>query len=104
MPSLGQTAIPAVYFRGGTSKAVFLQQKDIPPPSKLRDRVLKRTMGAPDHMQIDGMGGSRLVTSKIAIVSPSKRDDADVDYTFAQIGLKGDHIDYLGNCGNVSGE
>lgn len=50
------------------------------------------------------MGGSRLVTSEVAIVSPSKRSDADVDYTFARVGLKGDNNDYLGNCGNISGE
>lgn len=104
MPSFGQTAIPAVYFRGGTSKGIFLQEKDIPAAGKLRDKVLKRMMGAPDHIQIDGMGGSRVVTSKIAIISPSKRDDADVDYTFAQIGIGSDEIDYSGNCGNISCE
>jgi 2-methylaconitate cis-trans-isomerase PrpF len=59
-------------------------------------------MGTPDVMQIDGMGGSRLVTSKIAIVSRSSRDDADVDYTFAQVDIERDGIGYDGNCGNIS--
>jgi 2-methylaconitate cis-trans-isomerase PrpF len=53
-------------------------------------------------MQIDGLGGSRLVTSKVAIIKHSARSDADVDYTFAQIDIEGDLIDYDGNCGNIS--
>lgn len=97
-----QTAIPAVMVRGGTSKAIFLHEEDIPPPGELRDRVLKRLMGAPDPIHIDGMGGSRVVTSKIAIIRPSQRDDADIDYTFAQVGIDDDHINYTGNCGNIS--
>lgn len=104
MPSFGQTAIPAVYHRGGTSKAVFLHEKDIPPPGDLRDAVLKRLMGTPDPIQIDGMGGSRIITSKIAIIKPSEREDADVDYTFCQVGMSEDNITYSANCGNISGE
>lgn len=102
MPSFGQTGIPAVYFRAGTSKGVFLQEKDIPAPGKLRDRVVKRIMGAPDQIQIDGLGGSRVVTSKVAIIGPSQREDADVDYTFGQVGIGDDAVDYSGNCGNIS--
>lgn len=68
----------------------------------MRDKLLKRVMGTPDPIQIDGMGGAMAVTSKIAIVRPSKRDDADVDYIFAQSGVKDDVIDYTANCGNIS--
>ena len=59
-------------------------------------------MGSPDPTQIDGMGGARIVTSKIAIIAPSKRPDADVDYTFCQVGLGEVSIDYEANCGNIS--
>ena len=59
-------------------------------------------MGTPDPIQIDGLGGAKAVTSKIAIVRPSKRDDADVDYIFAQSGVRDDMIDYSANCGNIS--
>jgi 2-methylaconitate cis-trans-isomerase PrpF len=100
--SAGQYGIPAAYIRGGTSKAVFLSKAHIPPPGPLRDAVLKRIMGSPDPMQIDGMGGTRVVTSKIAIVSPSERDGVDVDYEFAQVGIEQDEIGYDGNCGNIS--
>ena len=53
-------------------------------------------------MQIDGIGGTRVVTSKIAIVSPSTREGIDVDYEFAQVGISQDDIGYDGNCGNIS--
>ena len=100
--SIGQHGIPAAYIRGGTSKAVFLSGSVIPPPGQLRDKVLKRIMGTPDPMQIDGIGGTRVVTSKIAIISQSEREGIDVDYEFAQVGISQDTIGYDGNCGNIS--
>ena len=68
----------------------------------MRDRLLKRVMGTPDPIQIDGLGGAKAVTSKIAIIRPSKRHDADIDYVFAQSGVRDDMIDYSANCGNIS--
>lgn len=97
-----QTRIPISILRGGTSRGVFFHEKDIPKPGALRDRVLKRVMGTPDSSQIDGLGGAHTVTSKIAIVKQSARADADVDYTFAQVGTGDDTIEYKANCGNVS--
>lgn len=97
-----QLAVPCVLMRGGTSKAVFFHEKDVPPPGPVRDGFLKRAMGTPDALQIDGLGGSRLVTSKVAIVKRSSRDDADVDYTFAQVDVERDLIGHDGNCGNIS--
>jgi len=92
----------STYIRGGTSKALFFHEKDLPSPGPVRDEFLIRVMGSPDPNQIDGMGGTRIVTSKVAIVRPSKRRDADVDYTFAQIGLGEASVTYTGNCGNIS--
>jgi 2-methylaconitate cis-trans-isomerase PrpF/2-methylcitrate dehydratase PrpD len=97
-----QVAIPAAYIRGGSSKAVFYHEHDLPPEGPLRDRVLKRAMGTPDPIQIDGMGGTKAVTSKIAIIRPSTRSDADIDYIFAQSGVRDDSIAYDANCGNIS--
>ncbi|MFT3815536.1 MAG: PrpF domain-containing protein [Acidovorax sp.] len=97
-----QAGIRCVLMRGGTSKALFFHEADVPPPGPARDRVLKRAMGTPDVLQIDGMGGSRLVTSKIAIIQKSERADADVDYTFAQADVERDLIGYDANCGNIS--
>ncbi|KAF5671386.1 cutinase transcription factor 1 [Fusarium denticulatum] len=92
----------ATFVRGGTSKALFFHEKDIPAPGEARDKFLIRVMGSPDPSQIDGMGGARIVTSKVAIIRPSERPDADVDYTFAQIGLGEAEVSYDGNCGNIS--
>ncbi|WP_213958930.1 MULTISPECIES: 2-methylaconitate cis-trans isomerase PrpF family protein [unclassified Variovorax] len=97
-----QTAVRCVLMRGGTSKALFFHERDLPAPGSARDRLLKRAMGTPDVMQIDGLGGARLVTSKVAIIRRSARDDADVDYTFGQIDVDRDGIGYDGNCGNIS--
>lgn len=97
-----QIALRCVLMRGGTSKGLYFHEADLPAPGAQRDRLLKRVMGSPDVMQIDGLGGSRLVTSKIAIVKRSARDNADVDYTFAQVDIERDIIGYDGNCGNIS--
>lgn len=101
-PRKDQVAISAAWVRGGSSNAVFYHEKDIPPEGPVRDRVLKRVMGTPDPIQIDGLGGSKAVTSKIAVIRPSQRDDADIDYIFAQSGVAIDEIDYTANCGNIS--
>ncbi|AEW98236.1 2-methylaconitate cis-trans isomerase PrpF family protein [Streptantibioticus cattleyicolor] len=97
-----QAAIRCVLMRAGTSKGLFFHDSDLPRPGPERDRVLKRVMGSPDVLQIDGLGGSRPITSKVAVIALSGRDDADVDYTFAQIEIESDGIGYGGNCGNIS--
>ncbi len=97
-----QVGIRCTLLRAGTSKGVFLHEQDIPTPGPVRDAVLKRIMGTPDVMQIDGLGGTHLVTSKIAIIKRSSQPNADVDYTFAQTDIDRDVIDYKGNCGNIS--
>lgn len=97
-----QMEVRCVLMRGGTSKGLFFREDDLPPPGAARDSVLKRAMGTPDVLQIDGLGGSRLVTSKVAIIRKSTRSEADIDYTFAQVDIDRDLIDYDGNCGNIS--
>ncbi|MBT2322237.1 proline racemase family protein [Variovorax paradoxus] len=97
-----QSVVRCVLMRGGTSKALFFHEADVPPASPARDSLLKRAMGTPDVLQIDGTGGSRLVTSKVAIIQKSTRPDADIDYTFAQIDVERDLIGYDANCGNIS--
>ncbi|VDS10702.1 3-methylitaconate isomerase [Paracoccus haematequi] len=52
--------------------------------------------------QLDGMGGGLSSLSKICIVGPSDRPDADVDYTFAQVGVNSTVVDFNSNCGNMS--
>ena len=88
--------------RGGTSKAIFIRKNELPADPALRDKVLLAIFGSPDIRQIDGLGGADVLTSKLAIIGPSTREDADVDYTFGQVSFETPFVDYGGNCGNIS--
>jgi len=94
--------IPAVYMRGGTSKGVYLMAGDLPEDPVTRDRVILDIYGSPDIRQINGMGGADPLTSKVALLAPSKRPGVDIDYTFGYVGIKDAVVDYEGNCGNIS--
>lgn len=93
---------PCVYMRGGTSKAVFFHKKDLPADQSLWDEIFLKVMGSPDIKQIDGMGGTVSSTSKVAVIAPSRREDADVDYTFRQVDIVIPNVDHKANCGNIS--
>jgi len=79
------TGIPCTLMRGGTSKGLYFHADDLPGERALRDRVLLAAMGSPDVRQIDGLGGAHPLTSKVAVVTPSHVDGADVDYLFLQV-------------------
>jgi len=93
--------IPCILFRGGTSKGPFFLKSDLPTDTATRDKLLLRIMGSPDARQIDGIGGADSLTSKVAIVAPSKRKDADVDYLFCQVHIATPVVDTTINCGNM---
>ena len=96
-----QTAIPCTLMRGGTSKGAYFLARDLPADPDRRARVLLAVMGSPDLRQIDGLGGAHPLTSKVAIVGPSSRPDADVDYLFAQVVVDEPQVDLAQNCGNI---
>lgn len=87
--------------RGGTSKGPFFNASDLPSDPAERDAVLLRLMGSPDSRQIDGLGGASTTTSKVAIVSPSDHDWAQVDYLFAQVEIETARVDISPTCGNM---
>lgn len=89
--------LPVTIMRGGTSKGGYILESDLPTDHKEWDSILLRMMGSPDAKQIDGLGGSQSVTSKVAIVKLSQREDADVDYTFAQVSVDKPIVSYKGN-------
>ena len=97
-----QQALPFVLMRGGTSKAVFLSGRDLPPPGEARDRVILEVFGSPDPRQVDGLGGADILTSKLAIIDPPSVPDADIDFTFGQVSITEPVVDYDINCGNIS--
>ncbi len=96
--------IPAVFIRGGTSKGVFFHARDLPSDPAARDALFLTVIGSPDPYgrQLDGMGGGYSSVSKAVIIAPSDRDDADVDFTFAQVVVDKPLVDYAQTCGNLS--
>ncbi|MCC5983029.1 MAG: 4-oxalomesaconate tautomerase [Rhodobacteraceae bacterium] len=87
--------------RGGTSRAVVLMAADLPPDAEARNALLLRLMGSPDPRQIDGIGGGDPLSSKVAILAPSDRADADVDYLFVQVFPDRAQVSTAQGCGNI---
>lgn len=97
-----QVMLRCVIYRGGTSRGVYIHRNELPSDPALRDKVILAIFGSPDIRQIDGLGGADPLTSKVAIIGPPTRPDADVDYLFGQVSLTKPFVDYRGNCGNIS--
>src|SRR5687768_16635416 len=89
--------------RGGTSKCWVFDADVLATAGGLSaDTTLLRLFGSPDPRQLDGVGGGTSTTSKAVILTPSNSPDADVDYTFAQVGIDEQRVDWGSNCGNCS--
>ena len=93
--------IPCLWMRGGTSKGAYFLATDLPADPAARDALLLAVMGSPDPRQIDGIGGADPLTSKVAILSPSTRADADVDYLFLQVFVDQPLVSDAQGCGNI---
>lgn len=95
--------LPAVFARGGTSKGLLFHTHHLPARTEW-DAIFLAALGSPDPYgrQLNGMGGGVSSLSKVCIIGPSSRPDADVDYTFGQVVVAEACIDYSGNCGNMS--
>ncbi len=99
-----QNRLPASYYRGGTSRAIIFHKEDLPNNREAWLPIFCGAIGSPDPngRQLDGMGGGISSLSKVCIVGPSTHAEADVDYTFAAIGVKDLDVDYSSNCGNMT--
>jgi len=101
-PGLGPWAgVPCMLMRGGTSKGLYFLATDLPSDPAERDALLLAVMGSGHPMQVDGVGGAHPLAAKVAVVSPSQREDADVDYLFLQLGVDEPTITDRQNCGNI---
>ena len=99
-----QTAIPYMQFRGGSSKGLFFKATDLPADKASRNKIILAAMegvGQGDSRQIDGLGGGTSLTSKVAIVSLSAKEDADLDYLFLQVIIGKGNISTIQTCGNI---
>ena len=98
---LEQDGIPCLWMRGGTSKGACFLASDLPADPAARDALLLRVMGSPDPRQIDGIGGADPLTSKVAVLGPPTRGDADVDYLFLQVFVDRALVSDAQGCGNI---
>jgi 4-oxalomesaconate tautomerase len=98
---MSEDGIPCLWMRGGTSKGAYFLAADLPADPGARDTLLLRVMGSPDPRQIDGIGGADPLTSTVAILSPSTRPDADVDYLFLQVFVDRPLVSDAQGCGNI---
>ncbi|MFD1694254.1 4-oxalomesaconate tautomerase [Roseibium aestuarii] len=96
-----QTAVPFLFMRGGTSKGPYFNRKDLPQDRERLSEVLISVLGSGSSTNIDGLGGGNAVTTKVAMLSPSSRPDADLDYFFAQVSVEDRMVDYAPTCGNI---
>ncbi|UUX51040.1 PrpF family protein [Nisaea acidiphila] len=96
--------IPACFFRGGSSKGVFFTETDLPAARAEWDPLFLSVIGSPDPYgrQLNGIGGGVSSVSKAAVITASLREEADLDFTFAQVAVGEALVDYSSNCGNLS--
>jgi 4-oxalomesaconate tautomerase len=96
-----QRRIPCVLMRGGTSRGPYFLRRDLPDDDAAVDRLLISAMGSPHSLQVDGIGGGHSLTSKVAIVEPSRQPGIDIDYLFVQVNVLSASVDRNPNCGNM---
>jgi 2-methylaconitate cis-trans-isomerase PrpF len=96
--------MPCVLMRAGTSKGMFIHRKDLPASQEDWASALVAAMGSKgnDAKQLDGIGGGTSTTSKVAVLSPSTRPGVDVDFTFVQVSVGKESVDFTGTCGNIT--
>jgi len=99
--TITQTGIPFLFMRGGTSRGPYFKRSDLPADPALLSEVLVTLIGSGNPLNIDGIGGGTSVTTKVAMLSRSDDDWADIDYFFAQVSVEDHNVDYKPTCGNI---
>ena len=97
-------SLPATFMRGGTSRGVLFRRDDLPEDRADWAEIFLSVMGSPDEnrRQLDGMGGGISSLSKVCVIGAPTHPEADIDYTFAQVGVATADVEYAGACGNMS--
>ena len=96
-----QAEIPFLFLRGGTSRGPYFNAADLPQDRAHLAAVLRAVLGSGHPLNIDGIGGSATVTTKVAILSRSDQPGVDVDYLFAQVDPLREEVDFRPTCGNI---
>ena len=87
--------------RGGTSRGPYFNRADLPEDPDHLAKVLLAVIGSGHKLNIDGIGGGAAVTTKVAMLSRSNDDWADIDYFFAQVSVEERLVDFKPTCGNI---
>ena len=95
------TGLRCMMMRGGTSRGLYFLAAELPDDPGQRDDLLLRIMGSGHPLQVDGLGGAHSLTSKVAVISPARGGDADIDYLFLQLGVDQATVTDQQNCGNI---
>ena len=96
-----QTGIPYVFMRGGTSRGPYFRRDALPEDPDELAQILIAVVGSGHPLNIDGLGGGAAVTTKVAMLSASEEDEADIDYFFAQVSVEDRLVDFKPTCGNI---
>jgi 2-methylaconitate cis-trans-isomerase PrpF len=101
-----QVAVPASFYRGGTSRAVLFREADLAAYDDAAQRaIILAALGSPDPYgrEIDGLGGGISSLSKVCIVGVAGPDSgADVTFRFGQVDVESPMVEFMGTCGNMS--
>lgn len=98
----GAIRVPATLMRGGTSKCWVFDADMLDALPVDVESVLLAAYGSDDPRQIDGVGGATSTTSKAMLVRAANRPDADIEYTFGQVGIGAHSVEWGSNCGNCA--
>jgi hypothetical protein len=98
---MAQFSVPCSVYRGGTSRGLFFQKKDLPEDTRKRNKIFLEGIDCYNPSQVNGLGGTTSSTSKVCVISPSAHKGADVDWTFYQLGVAEAVVDDKGTCGNL---
>src|SRR5690554_2152440 len=93
--------VPVFFYRGGTSRALFFFEDDLPRDPMVRDKLLLYIMGQGSG-RINGIGGTVMASSKIVLIRKSSQDQIDIEYTHGQVSLDKQNIDYTMNGANIA--
>ena len=96
-----QHAISFLFMRGGSSRGPYMNRADLPADRDRLAAVLVAAVGSGHPLNIDGIGGGNAVTTKVAMLSASDDDWADIDYFFAQVSVENGLVDFKPTCGNI---
>ncbi|KAJ3215551.1 hypothetical protein HDU67_000272 [Dinochytrium kinnereticum] len=103
--------VPAAFYRGGTSKGLIFQAKDLCAfPPTTQEKIILRAI---DGRQIDGLGGGISSLSKVAVIGRPLKEEGfspesftagwpiDVVYKFGQVEVRKPKVDWSTTCGNL---